>query len=35
MGKPTGFMEIARQTDSEIAPLERLKNWREFKHSRR
>ena len=31
MGKPTGFMEIARQTDSETAPLERLKNWREFK----
>jgi glutamate synthase (NADPH/NADH) small chain len=31
MGKPTGFMEIARKTDSEIAPLERLKNWREFK----
>jgi len=24
-------MEIARQTDSEIAPLERLKHWREFK----
>ena len=31
MGKPTGFMEIARKTDSEIAPVERLKNWREFK----
>ena len=31
MGKPTGFMEIDRQTDSEIAPLERIKNWREFK----
>jgi glutamate synthase (NADPH/NADH) small chain len=31
MGKPTGFMEIARQSDSEIAPLERLGNWREFK----
>ncbi len=31
MGKPTGFMEIARKTDSEIAPIERLKNWREFK----
>ncbi len=31
MGKPTGFMEIPRQTDSETAPLERLKHWREFK----
>ena len=31
MGKPTGFMEIARQADSETAPLERLANWREFK----
>jgi glutamate synthase (NADPH/NADH) small chain len=24
-------MEISRQTDSEIAPIERLKNWKEFK----
>jgi glutamate synthase (NADPH/NADH) small chain len=31
MGKPTGFKEIARKTDAETAPLERLKNWREFK----
>ena len=31
MGKPTGFMEIGRQTDSETAPLDRLGNWREFK----
>ncbi len=31
MGKPTGFMEIDRKTDSETAPIERLKNWREFK----
>ncbi len=31
MGKPTGFMEIARKADSETAPLERLKHWREFK----
>lgn len=31
MGKPTGFLEIKRQTDSEIAPLERIKNWSEFK----
>jgi glutamate synthase (NADPH/NADH) small chain len=31
MGKPTGFMEIARKTDSELDPIERLKNWKEFK----
>jgi len=31
MGKPTGFMEIDRKTDSEIDPIERLKNWKEFK----
>ena len=31
MGKPTGFMEIERKVDSEVAPLERLKNWKEFK----
>ncbi|MEP4077204.1 glutamate synthase subunit beta [Haloferula sp.] len=31
MGKPTGFLEIERQTDSETAPLERLKHWKEFK----
>ena len=31
MGKPTGFMEVDRVTDSETAPLERVKNWREFK----
>jgi len=31
MGKPTGFMEIARKADSETAPLERLKHWGEFK----
>jgi len=31
MGKPTGFMEIDRQTDSEIDPIERLKTWKEFK----
>ncbi len=31
MGKPTGFKEIARHTDSETAPLARLKDWREFK----
>lgn len=31
MGNPTAFMEIPRKTDSETAPLERIKNWREFK----
>jgi len=31
MGKPTGFLEIERKTVSEIAPLERIKNWKEFK----
>ncbi len=31
MGKPTGFKEIARKTDAETAPLERLKHWRDFK----
>lgn len=31
MGKPTGFMEVPRVTDAEAAPLERIKNWREFK----
>jgi glutamate synthase (NADPH) small chain len=31
MGKPTGFLEIPRKTDTETAPIERLKHWREFK----
>jgi glutamate synthase (NADPH/NADH) small chain len=31
MGKPTGFKEIARKTDAEAAPIERIKHWREFK----
>ncbi len=31
MGKPTGFMEWERVTDPEKSPLERVKNWREFK----
>ncbi len=30
MGKPTGFMEYARQTAAERPPLERIKNWNEF-----
>ncbi|RYD42644.1 MAG: glutamate synthase subunit beta, partial [Verrucomicrobiaceae bacterium] len=31
MGKPTGFMEVERVSDSEIAPIQRIKNWYEFK----
>jgi len=31
MGKPTGFMELERKTDSETAPRERINNWNEFK----
>ncbi len=31
MGKATGFMEVERKTASENNPLERVKNWREFK----
>jgi glutamate synthase (NADPH/NADH) small chain len=31
MGKPTGFMEVDRVTDSETTPLDRIKHWREFK----
>jgi glutamate synthase (NADPH/NADH) small chain len=31
MGKPTGFLEIERKTVEEIAPTERIKNWKEFK----
>ncbi len=31
MGKPTGFLEISRKKESETAPLERIKHWREFK----
>ena len=31
MRKSTGFMEFDRQSDSEIDPIERLKNWKEFK----
>lgn len=31
MGKPTGFMEIDRKTDSETSPIDRIKHWREFK----
>lgn len=31
MGKPTGFLEVERQTISELEPKERIKNWKEFK----
>jgi glutamate synthase (NADPH) small chain len=30
MGKPTGFIEFLREAPSEIAPLERIRNWDEF-----
>ena len=30
MGKPTGFMEIARQTSQELPPEERIQNFQEF-----
>ena len=31
MGKPTGFMEISRQTSTELLPEERTKNFNEFR----
>ncbi len=30
MGKPTGFMEYQRELPADRAPLERIKDWREF-----
>ena len=30
MGKPTGFIEIARQTSLELPPEERIQNFNEF-----
>ena len=30
MGKPTGFMEIERQTSLELPPEERIQNFKEF-----
>lgn len=30
MGKPTGFMEFARELPPELAPLQRIRNWDEF-----
>ncbi len=32
MGKPTGFLEVERKTTSEKEPLERIKDWNEFKN---
>ncbi len=31
MGKPTGFLEVPRQTVAEQPPLERIRHWNEFK----
>jgi len=31
MGNPTGFLEVERKTISEVGPIERIKNWNEFK----
>lgn len=30
MGKPTGFLEYQRDLPPDRAPLERIKDWREF-----
>ncbi|MDI2589072.1 glutamate synthase small subunit [Psychrobacillus sp. NEAU-3TGS] len=30
MGKPTGFMDYERAKGKEVAPLKRIKNWREY-----
>jgi glutamate synthase (NADPH) small chain len=30
MGKPTGFIEFARELPPELAPLQRIRNWDEF-----
>lgn len=30
MGKPTGFMEFAREAPASVDPLERIRNWDEF-----
>lgn len=30
MGKPTGFLEYARELAAELAPLDRVRNWDEF-----
>ena len=31
MGKPTGFMDYQRMTGYTVAPLERIKNFKDFK----
>ncbi len=30
MGKPTGFLEYARELPPELPPLQRIRNWDEF-----
>lgn len=30
MGKPTGFLEVDRQTPADASPMERIKHWNEF-----
>ena len=30
MGKPTGFLDYERQVNTEIEPLDRIKNYEEF-----
>ena len=30
MGKPTGFLEYARELPTELTPSDRLRNWDEF-----
>ena len=32
MGKPTGFIEYLRELPVDRAPLERVRDWREFHH---
>ncbi len=32
MGKPTGFIEFARELPASRAPLERVRDWKEFHH---
>ena len=32
MGKPTGFIEYLRELPVDRAPLERVRDWKEFHH---
>ena len=32
MGKPTGFIEYLRELPVDRAPLERIRDWKEFHH---